>query len=162
MGLPFSYLYLSKAKNYKHLFLTGDYKPVLTDKGVLMYPESFRNEEGFMEVPIGHDMYIPNIMGWVDSHEPVTVEVIRSKEDTGIWASCANGYFSGEVWIYTAKPEYIKEGKRGSKVRSSEDKLNGGIGLHIGGSSLQMKLGEGPIPVTFRIVNNKQKYNEHE
>lgn len=163
MGLPFKHLYLSKSINDDILLLTGDYKPELDENGELTYPKSFYNvKSGKMEVPMGHDIFVPNVIGWEGVHEPMEVEAVRSTEETGIWACCFDDYFGGEHWLYTAKPEYIDNGKRGARVKSREDILNCGFGLHIGYESLKMEVGEGPIPVAFKIVNNKQEYNKHE
>ena len=88
--------------------IDGDSKNIFLSAYI---PEK-RNGEYYRpkEIPLGYDMWIPNVLDLKIEDGTIQVEVIESEKETGLWLICEDGDFLEEQWLKTFKPKHI-EGK---------------------------------------------------
>ena len=95
MGLPKRTLYATNT-NYesKNIFLSA-------------YILEKRDGEYYRpkDVPLGYDMWIPNVIDLKFEDGTIQVEVIESEKETGLWLICEDGDFSEEQWLQTKHKE---------------------------------------------------------
>lgn len=152
MGLPKRDLYLLNTDDESdNVMLFADWFPERhEDDGKWHYPK---------EYPLGHDMWIPNFVGLKPEDGIVKVKLEMSEEETGLWVICFDDYFGNETHIYTSKPtrkpEEERNGYNGFSDWEFEDEDE--IGLHVWIENCGMVAGDGPLPVTIKIIG---KLNE--
>jgi hypothetical protein len=104
--------------------------------------------------PLGYDMWIPNVLDLKEEEGTIPVEIIESKEETGLWIICVNDYFGNEQHLYANKKPIHKEEKdrfgdyKGFRdwIIDSDEAYNS---LHVG-TNIKMEAGDKPIPVTLK------------
>lgn len=99
------------------------------------------------DIPLGYDMWIPNVLGLKIEDGTIQVEVIESEKETGLWLICEDGDFLEEQWLKTYKPKHI-EG-RTDKFDYKED-VNVFNTLHVY-TKINMKSGD-CIDVTLKRI----------
>jgi hypothetical protein len=148
MGIGFTdkELYATNVGRENGEIFLSKWKPVLVD-GEYHWPPN---------TPIGNDMWAPNVLGLKPEDGVVKVEIVPSDTETGLWYVCCDGDFLGEKWLYSFKPKLkTKNGYHGfdseyaREVISEPDDI---FGLHVWTDNIEMKSGDGPIPVTLKKV----------
>lgn len=106
------------------------------------------------DVPLGYDMWIPNVLDLKFEDGTTQIEVIESEKETGLWLICEDDYFAEEQHLFTDKPKHI-EG-RTDKFNFNEDNYEEDVdffnSLHVG-TNIEMKNGD-CINVTLRQIQN--------
>ena len=144
MGLPKSELWVTNTGDPSGEILLSAYKPVKKENGKYYAPP---------KTPLGYDMWIPNCLGLKPEEGVVRVEIVKTKEETGIWLMCFDDYFGSENHIFVnKKPEWILD-KEGKKTSVKADHFNS---LHVS-VPFKTKHGDGPINIGFRLMGNKKK-----
>ena len=133
MGIPKRTLYATNTNDEsKRIFLSA-YIPEKKDGGY------YRSKD----IPLGYDMWIPNVIDLKVEDGTIQVEVIKSEEETGLWLACEDGDFLEEQWLYTDKPKYV-EG-RTDKFDFNEEHYENEVdffnSLHID-TNIEMKNGD--------------------
>ena len=145
MGLPKCNLHVTNTGDESKKILLSAYKPIKKDDGKYYMPPN---------TPLGYDMWVPNCLGLTEEEGIVDIEIVESKEETGLWLICYDDYFGDEQHLYTFKVRFIEGTK---KVDWDEDHYdesdNFYNSLHVG-TNIKMKAGDGPIPV---ILVRKQE-----
>ena len=144
MGLPKRTLYATNTNDEtKNIFLSA-YIPEKRDG------EYYRPKD----IPLGYDMWIPNVLDLKFEDGTIQVEVIESEKETGLWLICENGDFLEEQWLQTSKPKH-QEG-RTDKFDFNEEHYENEVdffnNLHID-TNIEMKNGD-CINVTLRQIQN--------
>ena len=146
MGLGIRDLWLTKIGN--EFLLTASWKPEKKEDGRYWMP--------LPRTPIGLDMCIPSkISGLNIGDEPMPVKIVKSDIETGLWLICYNDYFGNEQHLYNYKPRFI-EGTKEIDSKYDYELMHGkdwSWQLHVS-SSIEMKAGDGPIPVTLVYDND--------
>jgi len=142
MGLPKKTLYVTNTNDEtKRIFLSA-YIPEKRD-GKYYTPK---------DIPLGYDMWIPNVLDLKFEDGTIQVEVIESEEETGLWLIQEDGDFLEEQWLQTDKPKHI-EG-RTDKFDFNEEHYENEVdffnNLHID-TNIEMKNGD-CINVTLKRV----------
>ena len=146
MGLPNRELYLTKIDDKSGMALLSAWIPVKKPDGLYYHPKN---------IPIGLDIWVPNLIGLTNEDGPAPVKVVPSDADTGLWLICLNDYFGDEQHLFTTKPIH-KEDKYGNfkgwrdwEFPNEDNDINEGFGLHVYAPDVKSVAGDGPIPVTF-------------
>lgn len=153
MGLPKRKLWVTNIGDPSGNIFLSAYKPVKKENGKYGYPP---------DTPMGYDMWIPNCLGLKPEEGVVRVEIVETKEETGLWLICVNDSFGNEQHLYAGeKPIHRPEEERygdyeGFSDWIIEDPYNS---LHIS-THIKMKAGDGPINVKPKRKPNKRK-NPH-
>lgn len=100
MGLAKKTLYATNTNDESECICLSAYIPEKRDN------EYYRPKD----TPLGYDMWIPNCLDLKYDEGTVQVEVIESKEETGLWLIQEDGDFSEEQWLHTDKPKH-QEGR---------------------------------------------------
>ena len=98
MGVPKRTLYATNTNDEsKSIFLSA-------------YIPEKKNGEYYQpkDIPLGYDMWIPNVLDLKFEEGTIQVEVIESEKETGLWLICEDGDFSEEQWLQTDKPKHIE------------------------------------------------------
>lgn len=140
MGLALKTLYATNIENDGKIFLSG-WKPEFKD-GKYYWPAN---------TPIGHDMYIDNVMDLKEDEGTIPVEIIESEQETGLWLICYDDFFGGEQHLCNFKPRFIEGTKKYDSAYEDEiwDKDEKAWSLHVD-TEIKMETGDGPIPVTLK------------
>ena len=149
MGTPKKNLYLlNTGDETGNIILTADWHPIKhkPDDGKWYYPK---------ECPLGLDMWIPNFIGLKPEDGIVKVKLEMSEEETGLWVICFDDYFGNETHIFACKPIHKPEEEcRGYKGFSDwEFPDPDDWGLHVWIENCNMVAGDGPLPVTLKIID---------
>jgi hypothetical protein len=128
MGLPIRELHVTNTGSETgHIILTK-WIPVKKDDGRYCWPPN---------TPLGFDMWIPNVLGLKEEEGTVSVKIVESKKETGLWLICFNDYFGDEQHLY-ANHKPIHEDEEYNSLHVSTD--------------IKMEAGDGPIPVTLERI----------
>lgn len=153
MGLPARELYVTNTGDETGYILLSKYIPIKKENGYHIPPNT----------PIGSDMWIPNVLDLKEDEGTVSVNIVKSDKETGIWVICFNDYFGNEIHMYTCKPIHKEEQDRFGNYKSfrdweiPEDDINM-WSLHIWFKDLDdLVAGDGPIPVTVVRMTNEEK-----
>lgn len=147
MGLPIRELHATNTGDETgHIILTK-WIPVKKDNGKYCWPP---------DTPLGLDMWIPNVLDLKEEEGTVSVKIVESKEDTGLWLICFNDYFGSEQHLYANSKPIRKEEKdrygdyKGYRdwIIDEHEKYNS---LHVG-TDIKMEAGDGPIAVTLERI----------
>lgn len=142
MGLAKKILYATNTNDESQRIFLSAYIPEKRDN------EYFRPKD----TPLGYDMWIPNCLDLKYDEGTVQVEVIESKEETGLWLIQEDEYFSEEQWLHTDKPKYQE--RRTDKFDFDENHYEEDVdffnGLHID-TNIKMKNGD-CISVTLQRI----------
>lgn len=149
MGLGFTdrELYATNTDPECGKIFLSKWKPVLED-GKYHWPPN---------IPIGNDMWVPNVIGLKPEDGIVKVEIVPSDEETGLWYVCCDGDFLADKWLYNFKPKlkkienYFTDGSPSYRFDSS----HAIFGLHVWTDNIKMNSGDGPIPVTLRRLKTE-------
>lgn len=106
--------------------------------------------------PLGLDMWIPNVLGLKEEEGTVSVKIVESKEETGLWLICFNDYFGDEQHLYAnKKPIHKEENNRHGNYKDYSDWIidedEEYNSLHVD-TDIKMEAGDGPIPVTLERI----------
>ena len=94
MGLGFiNKFYLTNIYGGDSEVFLSVWKPIKKEDGNYYWPPN---------TPIGGDLWVNNCIG-LEEGKTVSVKIVRSKVETGIWLCCSNGDFLNEQWIYNYK-----------------------------------------------------------
>lgn len=133
MGLPKRTLYATNTDDETKKILLSAYIPEKIDNHYYRPPK----------IPLGNDMWIPNVLDLKIEEGPVRVEMVESEKETGLWLICEDGYFMNEKHLYVDKPKYV-EG-RTDKFDLNEDHYENDVDfyntLHIS-TDIEMKNGD--------------------
>ena len=142
MGIPKKTLYATNTNDESKEILLSAYIPEIRDD------KYYRPKN----IPLGYDMWIPNVLDLEFEDGTIQVEVIESEKETGLWLICEDDYFAEEQWLYTDKPKHI-EG-RTDKFDFNEEHYEEDVdffnSLHID-TDIKMKNGD-CINVTLKRV----------
>jgi hypothetical protein len=144
MGLAHKHLYVTNTRDKSgYIIMTGDWKPEQNEDGNWFMPGG---------VPIGVDMWIPNIID-LEINKQIEVKIVPSEKETGLWLICYDDYFGDEQHIYNFKPRFIEgtdriDAKYNNHMMMSEEIEENYWGIHVW-SDIKMVHGDGPIPVTL-------------
>lgn len=148
MGLPKREFYLVNTGDESgRIILTAEWHPVQHNDGKWYYPE---------EYPLGLDMWIPNFIGLKPEDGIVKAKLEMSEEETGLWVICVNDFFGDETHMYAQKPIHKPENKRYGNYKGFRDwefPDPDDWGLHVGIENCKMEAGDGPLPVTIKIID---------
>ena len=147
MGLPKRDLYVTYLGDDKTLFFSTWVPPKNKD-GEYYHPS---------EIPIGLDMFIPNVLNIRHDDGPVKVKVVKSDKETGLWLICYDDYFGNETHLHNYKPRFRTDTKYPKVDFDYEDSLCDTMdytpwSIHVWAEDFGMKAGDGPIPVTLEIL----------
>lgn len=133
MGLAKKTLYATNTNDESQRIFLSAYIPEKRDN------EYFRPKD----TPLGYDMWVPNCLDLKSDEGTVQVEVIESKEETGLWLIQEDEYFSEEQWLHTDKPKYIegKTDKFDFDENHYEEDVDFFNGLHID-TNIKMENGD--------------------
>ena len=142
MGLPKKTLYATNTNDESQRIFLSAYIPEKRDN------EYYRPKD----TPLGYDMWIPNCLDLKYNEETVQVEVIESKEETGLWFIQEDGDFLEEQWLQTDKPKYMegKTDKFDFNENHYEEDVDFFNNLHID-TNIKMKNGD-CISVTLQRI----------
>ena len=140
MGLPKETLYATNIDDESKNIFLSTYIPEKRD-GEYYQPK---------DIPLGYDMWIPNVLDLKIEDGTVQVEVIESEKETGLWLICEDGDSLEEQWLKTYKPKHVKG--RTDKFDYKED-VNVFNTLHIY-TEIDMKSGD-CIDVTLKRIKKK-------
>ena len=142
MGLAKKTLYATNTNDESECICLSVYIPEKRDN------EYYRPKD----TPLGYDMWVPNCLDLKIEEGTIQVEVIESKEETGLFLIQEDGDFLEEQWLQTYKPKYI-EG-RTDKFDFNESHYEEDVdfynNLHID-TNIKMKNGD-CIPVTLQRI----------
>ena len=144
MGLPKRTLYATSTDDEsKQIFLSA-YIPEKKDNWY------YRPKD----IPLGYDMWIPNVLDLKFEEGTIQVEVIESEKETGLWLICENGDFLEEQWLQTSKPKHVegRTDKFDFNEKHYEEDVDFFNNLHID-TDIEMKNGD-CINVTLRQIQN--------
>ena len=98
MGLPKETLYATNTNDETKEILLSSYIP------------EKRNDQYYRpkNIPLGYDMWIPNVLDLKIEEGTVQVKVIESEKETGLWLICEDGYFAEEQHLFTDKLKHIE------------------------------------------------------
>ena len=141
MGTPKRNLYVTNTNDKSKCIILSAYIPIKKEDGKYYMPDN---------TPLGYDMWIPNVLDLKEEEGTVRVEVIESKEETGLWLIQEDGYFLEEQWLQTDKPKYIegRTDKFDFNEKHYEENVDFFNNLHID-TNIKMKNGD-CIPVTLK------------
>lgn len=142
MGCPIQKLYATNIGTDSGKIFLSAYKPEKKD-GHYYRPH---------DTPIGFDMFVNNCLDLTEEEGTVQVTLGKSDTETGLWLICYDDYFGNEEHLYDAKPRFVEGTKKfdyeyWDELCDTDDNIDY-CGLHVS-SNLNMKAGEGPIPVTL-------------
>lgn len=145
MGLPIRELNVTNTGDETGRIILTKWIPEKRDDGNYYWPPN---------TPLGYDMWIPNVLDLKEEEGTIPVEIIESKEETGLWIICVNDYFGNEQHLYANKKPIHKEEKdrfgdyKGFRdwIIDSDEAYNS---LHVG-TNIKMEAGDEPIPVTLK------------
>lgn len=142
MGLPKKTLYATNTNDESKEILLSAYIPEKRDNGY------YRPKN----IPLGYDMWIPNVLDLKIEEGTVQVEIIKSDKETGVWLICEDDYFAEEQWLYTDKPKHIegRTDKFDFNEEHYENEVNFFNTIHIS-TVIEMKNGD-CINVTLKRV----------
>lgn len=142
MGLPKRTLYATNTNDESKNILLSLYIPKKKDDAY------YRPKD----IPLGYDMWIPNVIDLKFEDGTIQVEVIEYKEETGLWLIQEDGDFLEEQWLQTNKPKH-KEGRTDKfdfNEKHYEEDVDFFNNLHID-TDIKMKNGD-CINVTLKRV----------
>ena len=147
MGLPIRELNVTNTGDETGRIILTKWIPEKRDDGNYYWPPN---------TPLGYDMWIPNVLDLKEEEGTIPVEIIESKEETGLWIICVNDYFGNEQHLYANKKPIHKEEKdrfgdyKGFRdwIIDSDEAYNS---LHVG-TNIKMEAGDEPIPVTLKRI----------
>ena len=145
MGLPIRELNVTNTGDETGRIILTKWIPEKRDDGNYYWPPN---------TPLGYDMWIPNVLDLKEEEGTIPVEIIESKEETGLWIICVNDYFGNEQHLYANKKSIHKDEKdrfgdyKGFRdwIIDSDEAYNS---LHVG-TNIKMEAGDEPIPVTLK------------
>ena len=142
MGLPKETLYATNTNDETKEILLTSFIPEKRDNNY------YRPKN----IPLGNDMWIPNVLDLKIEEGTVQVKVIESEKETGLWLICEDDYFAEEQHLYTDKPKHIKD--RTDKFDFNEDHYENNVDffntLHVS-TDIETKNGD-CINVTLKRV----------
>ena len=142
MGLAKETLYATNTNDESECIFLSAYIPEKRDN------KYFRPKD----IPLGYDMWIPNCLNLKFDEGTVQVEVIESKEETGLWLIQEDGDFLEEQWLQTNRPKLIegKTDKFDFNEKHYEEDVDFFNNLHID-TNIEMKNGD-CISVTLKKI----------
>ena len=102
MGLPIRELNVTNTGDETGRIILTKWIPEKRDDGNYYWPPN---------TPLGYDMWIPNVLDLKEEEGTIPVEIIESKEETGLWIICVNDYFGNEQHLYANKKPIHKDEK---------------------------------------------------
>lgn len=157
MGLPQRELYLTKIDDDNNgvnkMALLSAWIPNKHDDGKYYHPK---------DVPIGLDMFVPNVLNITYQDGPIPVKIVKSDKITGLWLACYNDYFGNEMHLFNYKPQFDESHQKIDY--DYEDKLNENSDytlweIHVYVQNIKMKAGDEPIPVTLEYGHAEYNFN---
>ena len=153
MGTPKRELYLTNIGNNNNLVLLSAWIPNKHDDGKYYQPK---------DVPIGLDMFVPNVLNLTYQDGPIPVKIVKSDKITGLWLACYNDYFGNETHLFNYKPHFDESHQKIDY--DYEDKLNENSDytlweIHVYVQNIKMKAGDEPIPVTLEYGHAQYNFN---
>jgi hypothetical protein len=145
MGLPIRELNVTNTGDESGQIILTKWLPEKRDDGKYYWPP---------DTPLGHDMWIPNVLDLKIEEGTVPVEIVKSEDETGLWLICVNDYFGDEQHLYANKKPIHKEEKdrfgdyKGFRdwIIDEDEEFNS---LHVA-TDIKMVAGDGPISVTLK------------
>lgn len=144
MGLPIRELHVTNTGEETGQIILTKWIPVKKDDGRYCWPP---------DTPLGFDMWIPNVLDLKEDEGTVSVKIVESKEETGLWLICVNDYFGNEQHLYAnVKPIHKEEKDRYGNYKSFSDWIidedEEYNSLHVS-TDIKMVAGDGPLSVTL-------------
>ncbi len=148
MGLPKKDLYVTYLGDANTLLFSA-WKPPKNKDGEYYHPS---------DVPIGLDMFIPNVLNRRRDDGPVKVKVVKSDKETGLWLICYDDYFGNETHLHNYKPRFRTDVVYPKVDFDYEDSLCDTMdyepwSIHVSAEGFGLKAGDGPIPVTLEVLS---------
>lgn len=140
MGCPITEFHATNVGDESGWVLLSKFKPEKRENGKWYAPN---------DTPLGYDLWIPNVIDLKEDEGVIDVDIVKSDEETGLWLICYDDYFGDEQHLYTNKPRFI-EGTKKFDYEFQENYERFEFGLHIWAKTIDMKTGDGPIPVTLK------------
>lgn len=145
MGLPIRGLNVTNTGDETGRIILTKWIPEKRDDGNYYWPPN---------TPLGYDMWIPNVLDLKEEEGTIPVEIIESKEETGLWLICFNDYFGDEQHLYANKKPIHKEEKdrfgdyKGFSdwIIDEDEEFNS---IHVA-TDIKMVAGDEPISVTLK------------
>lgn len=155
MGLPQRKLYVTNLGDKFKMVLLSAWIPPKHEDGIYYHPK---------DIPIGLDMFIPNVLNVKYEDGPVPVKIVKSDKVTGLWVVCYDDYFGNEIHLYNYKPQFNRELQKIDY--EYEEELNEKSkyelwSMHVYMENSDMIAGDGPIPVTLEIGHPEEPIYKH-